>query len=68
MTALNLDRGGEPDFRGLTGPEGYVLVLGDHRGSSLNGRSFGTMLVGKQYLRAIGVFWTMNEGPVWKGL
>jgi len=65
---LNLDHGGGPDIRELTVPDGHVLVLGDHRGNSHDGRYFGTVSVSELYGRAIGVFWTTNEGPVWHRL
>lgn len=65
---LNLDHGGGPDIKGLTVPEGQVLVLGDHRGNSRDGRYFGTVPVSELYGRAVGVFWTTNEGPVWQDL
>lgn len=65
---LNLDAGGGPDIAGLTIPDGHVLLLGDHRGSSRDGRVFGTVPVNELYGRASGVFWRSNEGPTWKSL
>ena len=62
---LNLDQGGGPDIDGLTVPEGHVLLLGDHRGASRDGRWFGTVPVTEIYGRAKSVFWRSNEGPTW---
>jgi len=68
IVPLDLDAGGGPDIEGMMVPEGQVLVLGDHRGNSRDGRYFGTVPVSALYGRAIGVFWTTNEGPVWQDL
>ncbi|KAG1463883.1 hypothetical protein G6F57_013663 [Rhizopus arrhizus] len=38
---LDLDMGGGPDIADLVVPAGKVLVLGDHRGNSFDGRFFG---------------------------
>ena len=66
--ALNLDAGGGPDIPGMTVPEGHVLLLGDHRGASHDGRYFGTVPVDELYGRAKGVFWRSSEGPTWRAL
>ena len=66
--ALNLDAGGGPDIARLTIPPGKVLVLGDHRGNSADGRYFGLLDADAVYGRAVGVFWRRDEGPVWKPL
>lgn len=66
--ALNLDAGGGPDIRGLTIPEGHVLLLGDHRGASHDGRYFGTVPTTELYGRASGVFWRRQEGATWQAL
>lgn len=65
---LNLDAGGGPDIDALVIPPGQVLVVGDHRGNSIDGRYFGLVPASKLYARAIGVFWRRGEGPVWKSL
>ncbi|QSX78490.1 signal peptidase I [Agrilutibacter solisilvae] len=65
---LNLDAGGGPDVLALTLPPGQVLVMGDHRGRSLDGRFFGLVPARSLYARAVGVYWRSGEGPVWKKL
>ncbi|GAA3916374.1 hypothetical protein GCM10022229_07020 [Luteimonas lutimaris] len=65
---LNLDMGGGPDIDGLVVPAGQVLVVGDHRGNSVDGRYFGFVPASALYARAVGVFWRRGEGPVWKPL
>ena len=65
---LNLGAGGGPDIDGVVIPDGHVLVLGDHRGNSHDGRYFGTIPVNELYGRASGVFWRKKNGPTWKAL
>ena len=65
---LNLGAGGGPDIHGMIIPDGQVLVLGDHRGSSHDGRYFGTIPVNELYGRASGVFWRKKNGPTWQTL
>jgi signal peptidase I len=65
---LNLDAGGGPDVIDATIPAGQVLVMGDHRGNSFDGRSFGLVPAKSLYAKAVGVFWRSGEGPVWKSL
>jgi signal peptidase I len=65
---LNLGRGGGPDLPLMRVPQGQVLVLGDHRGNSRDGRYFGTVPVSELYGRASGVFWRGSEGPLWQSL
>lgn len=65
---LNLDAGGGPDIDGLTVPQGHVLLLGDHRGASRDGRFFGTVPAGELYGRASGVFWRAGDGLTWQAL
>jgi len=40
LAQLDLGQGGGPDITGLTVPAGEVLMLGDHRGNSADGRFF----------------------------
>lgn len=65
---LNLHSGGGPEIYNLTVPAGEVLVLGDHRGNSRDGRYFGTIPVASLYGRASAVFWRSKGGPTWKSL
>ncbi len=68
QAALGLDAGGGPDIHGLVVPAGQVLVLGDHRGASLDGRYFGLVPAEAIYGQARGVYWRRGEGPVWRRL
>jgi signal peptidase I len=65
---LDLDDGGGPDIAALTIPPGKVLVLGDHRGNSADGRVFGLVDAAAIYARAVGVYYRRDEGLVWKAL
>ena len=65
---LNLEHGGGPGLAPIEVPEGHVLVLGDHRGNSRDGRVFGFVPEAALYGRAGGVFWRESEGPTWHGL
>ena len=65
---LNLSHGGGPDIHGLVVPEGQVLMLGDARGNSLDGRFFGLVPVGELYGRAVAVYHRRGEGFVWREL
>jgi signal peptidase I len=65
---LRLDEGGGPDVAELTLPPGQVLVMGDHRGDSFDGRHFGLVPARALYARAVGVYWRSGEGPVWQKL
>lgn len=68
VAQLNLDRGGGPDVIDATIPRGQVLVMGDHRGDSLDGRYFGLVPAKKLYAKAAVVYWRSGAGPVWKRL
>jgi signal peptidase I len=63
---VRLTNDGGPDYGPVTIPEGRYLVMGDNRGDSHDGRSFG--LVSREAIlgRAMGVFW--RGGPAWDGL
>ncbi len=65
--ALDLTRGGGPDAAGHV-PEGQVLVMGDARGASHDGRMFGLLPADTFYARAVAVYWRRGEGPVWRRL
>jgi len=65
---LNLDAGGGPDLNDLVVPDGQVLVLGDHRGASIDGRYFGFVPAAAIYGQARGVFWRSGEGFGWRRL
>ena len=65
---LNLSHGGGPDIHGLIVPEGQVLMLGDARGNSLDGRFFGLVPVNELYGRAVAVYHRRGEGFVWRRL
>ena len=65
---LDLGDGGGPDIVEATVPEGHVLVLGDHRGRSADGRWFGFVEADAIYGRAVAVYWRRGEGPSWKRL
>ena len=59
---LNLEHGGGPDIRELLLPEGTVLVLGDHRGNSRDGRYFGSIAASELYGRAVAVYYSQERG------
>lgn len=64
---LNLAHGGGPDID-VQVPPGHLLVVGDNRGNSLDGRSFGFVRESAVYARARGVFWRRGEGALWRPL
>jgi signal peptidase I len=68
MASLNLQDGGGPDIPARVIPEGMVLAIGDHRGSSLDGRYFGLVAESEVYGRAVAVYFRRGDGFVWKGL
>lgn len=65
---LGLDMGGGPDIARTTIPAGKLLVLGDHRGNSADGRYFGLVDADAVYARALAVYWRSGEGPAWMRL
>jgi signal peptidase I len=62
---LSLAYGGGPDFGPARVPPGEVLVLGDARGNSHDGRFFGFVHEDALYARALGVYYRSGEGFVW---
>jgi len=68
VVALNLADGGGPDISATVIPEGMLLAVGDHRGSSLDGRYFGMIPESAVYGKAIGVYRRKDEGFVWRPL
>ncbi len=65
---LNLGAGGGPDLPPVVVPEGQVLVLGDHRGNSRDGRFFGFVPEASLYGKAERVFWRRGVGLSWRQL
>lgn len=66
--SLDLDLGGGPDIQGLVVPNGKLLVLGDHRGNSFDGRFFGFVDADKVYGRAVAVYYRRGDGFGWQRL
>lgn len=65
---LNLEFGGGPDIHGMLVPDGMVLVLGDNRGNSRDGRFFGLVPEREFYGRAIAVYYSKGAGFRWQPL
>jgi signal peptidase I len=63
---IRLTDGGGPDYGPVTIPAENYLVMGDNRGESHDGRSFGLVPRHAIQGRAVGVFW--RGGPTWGGL
>lgn len=68
IARLNLSYGGGPDVPPMVVPEGHLLVVGDARGNSRDGRMFGLIPDSLPYGHATGVIWRSGEGLVWKQL
>lgn len=66
--ALNLSHGGGPDIHQLVIPAGQVLMLGDARGNSTDGRFFGLVSADELYGRAVAVYYRRGEGLGWNRL
>jgi signal peptidase I len=64
---ISFEDGGGPDFGPVRLRAEQYLVMGDNRGNSRDGRSFG-LVDRKAFLgRAIAVFWSGGR-PAWRGL
>ena len=68
VARLDLADGGGRDVHGLVVPDGQVLVMGDHRGSSFDGRYFGLVPESEFYGRAVAVYWRSDDGLGWREL
>lgn len=68
LAQLDLGQGGGPDISGLTVPAGKVLMLGDHRGNSADGRYFGLVEASALYGKAARVYYRRGEGLTWQSL
>jgi signal peptidase I len=66
--ALDLAQGGGPDIAPRVIPKGQVLMLGDARGNSLDGRYFGLVRASSLYGRATAVYYRRGEGLAWRAL
>ncbi len=64
---ISLISGGGPDFGPQVIPAGSYLVMGDNRGSSFDGRSFGLLAEDEILGRAVGVYFS-DGAPAWRGL
>lgn len=62
---LNLSAGPGPSIGPETIPPGRVLVMGDYRGNSHDGRLFGLIPEDQVYGRAVAVFLRHGEGFIW---
>lgn len=65
---LDLDDGGGPDLTDVVVPPGKVLVLGDHRGASFDGRFFGFVEADRIYGKALAIYYRRGEGLEWRRL
>lgn len=63
---VGLDAGGGPDFGPVTVPDGHYLVLGDNRGESRDGRSFGFVPRSAVLGKAVAVY--HRDGAPWPSL
>jgi signal peptidase I len=66
--SLNLSDGGGPDVAAISVPEGMVLLLGDHRGDSLDGRYFGFVDESALLGRAKAIYYRRGDGITWQPL
>lgn len=68
IAVLNLEDGGGPDIGETRIPDGMLLAIGDHRGSSLDGRYFGLVPESEIYGKALGIYRRKSEGFTWRPL
>jgi len=68
VAQLDLADGGGPDIIDEMVPAGRVLVLGDHRGRSADGRVFGFVQADAIYARAVAIYWRSSDGLGWRAL
>jgi signal peptidase I len=65
---LNLGYGGGRDIAPMEVPLGQLLVVGDARGNSRDGRYFGLISASLPYGKAVSVIYRRGEGLVWRAL
>lgn len=65
---LNLAYGGGFDLHAIKVPPGQVLMLGDARGNSHDGRFFGFVPASELYGRAVAVYYRRGQGLGWRKL
>ncbi|MCC4610650.1 signal peptidase I [Xanthomonas campestris pv. esculenti] len=65
VAQLDLDAGGGPDLHAVQVPAGKLLVMGDHRGNSLDGRYFGFVDAAAVYGKAVAVYYRRGDGLEW---
>jgi signal peptidase I len=68
VAELNLTDGGGEDVQDWVIPPGKVLAMGDHRGNSLDGRTFGLIDEHQLVGRAVAIYYRRGEGFGWKPL
>ena len=62
---LDFRHGGGPDLEAVDIPEGQLLLMGDARGNSRDGRMYGLVSEKNIYGRATGVFYRKGDGFGW---